>query len=490
MPSAQYSDENERLVIIASFDLDFLEGDGELARIARFAAQLCNAPMAMVSIIDAERQRFIAQSGTKLPGTARANSFCAQTMGRAQILEVRDASIEEPFNTLTFVTGEPHIRFYAGVPLVSTEGAPLGALCIKDTNPRPEGLTEIEREGLMVLGEAVKRRLQAHRQATNALAQSEAYAERLRFVIDNVPDIAWSARAGGRFDYFSARWNEVTGLEAPRVFGDWRAALHPDTYKAARAEFADAVRKAIAFEGEWRVRQADGSYRWMLSRAIPSGDDPITARWFGTLTDIDENVRISKERELLAGELAHRIKNIFSVIIGLIALHARGKAQHAEFADLLSANIRALARAQEFALQMNPTNAADLRALLEVLLAPYGAPGEEAVVISGEKIGFGKRAATPLALIFHELATNSAKYGALGQAGGRVSLAIIQKGDDAIIDWHETGGPPVTAPKKEGFGSRLIDMAIRHQLGGELEHQWLEAGLHARITLPLSRLEG
>ena len=264
--------------------------------------------------------------------------------------------------------------------------------------------------------------------------------------------------------------------------------IHPDDFDASLEKFAAALASATDFEDEWRLRLADGSYRWVLSRAIPSSSDPAEARWFGTITDIDDKFRQSQDRELLAGELAHRIKNIFSVIIGLIAMHARGDETTKTFGDTISDTIRALSRAQEFALNIGEQTDENLRGLLTVLMAPYGVSGSDAVNITGDDVEVGRRATTPLALVFHELATNSAKYGALSVAAGRLAISIEQQGDSVVIHWQETGGPPTTPPADNGFGSRLIQMSISNQLGGTIEQDWREEGLQAVITVPSAQL--
>jgi len=480
--------EDERLVVLASFEMDMLDGDPELARLARFAAHLCETEQAAVSIVEAERQFFVARTGWDTDTTSRSTSICAKTMHGADIFEVPDARSDERFVEMEAVAGDNGLRFYAGAPLVSAEGAPLGALCVTDREPRPDGLSEMQREGLFVLAAAVKRRIEAHRDARRNVAEIQASADRLQFLLDSVPDIAWSASPGGQFDYFNARYTEVTGHPAPRTAEDWRAVIHPEDYDASLAKLTEAMENATLFEDEWRLRVADGSYRWVLSRAVPSSPDPATARWFGTITDIDDAHRISEERELLAGELAHRIKNIFSVIVGLISLHARGAATHREFAEVLTAHVRALSRAHDYALQLGENRASDLADLLRVLLAPYGLPGSDAVIISGETIEPGRRAATPLALAFHELATNSAKYGALGSDGGRVAIRLGSEGDRVVIEWTEGGGPETRPPTGEGFGSRLMKMAVERQLGGTIAQDWRPEGLHARITVPRDQI--
>lgn len=474
--------------MLASFDLETLEGDAELARIARFAARLCDAPTGAVSLVEQQRQLFIAREGIEERETPRSTSFCAHTMLGPELLIVPDATGDERFADFELVRGDAHIRFYAGAPLISSEGAPLGALCVTDTKPRTSPLDDMQIEGLRVLAEAIKRRIETHRQSNRALAEIKAGAERLQFMLDSVPDIAWSAAPGPEFDYFNARFTEVTGHGPRTSVEDWLEVIHPEDFAATNEKFEEALKTASFFEDEWRLKQADGSYRYVLSRAVPSSDDPATARWFGTLTDIDDAYRISQERELLAGELAHRIKNVFSVISGLISLHARGEPDLESFARDLNENIRALSRAQDFALRIEDPADASLIDLLGVLMAPYGLAGSSAVSIAGDDIVTGPKSATPLALVFHELATNSAKYGALSVAEGRVSIRVEQAGDSAVIRWQEEDGPTATKPEGSGFGSRLIKLAVEHQLGGTLEQDWRSDGLAATITVPTDRI--
>jgi PAS domain S-box-containing protein len=487
-PADTFCGDDIRLTVLASFDAEALAGDEELARITRFAAQLCGASSAAVSLVNAENQRFIVAEGLDTDRTARTTSICAHTMLRPDLLEVLDTANDPVFADFELVRGPARVRYYAGAPLISSEGAPLGALCVIDSAPRTKPLTDLQREGLTVLAEAVMRRLHSHREANTAGTELQASAERLQFVLDSVPDIAWSAAPGPVFDYFNARFTEVTGKPLRQSVDDWREVIHPDDFDASLVKLESAMSTASLFDDEWRLRQADGSYRWVLSRAVPSSDDPETARWFGTLTDIHDRHQLSQEREMLAGELAHRIKNIFSVITGLVALHSRGKPDLKPFAETLSDHIRALSRAQDFALKIDAGPEGSLKALLEVLMAPYGVPGHSAVTITGDDVATGAKAATPLALVFHELATNSAKYGALSVGEGSLSIDIIHAGETVQIAWRESGGPAAVPPTETGFGSRLVKMAVENQLGGSLTQDWREIGLAADIAIPADRL--
>jgi len=488
IPAAAYCAEDQRLKVMASFGLDELEGDPELSAIARFAAQLCNVPMAMVSLIEAERQRFIVRQGTDAAVTPRSTSFCAHAMMDDGIMVVPDAKEDPRFCDFALVHNPPFVRFYAGVPLISAEGAPLGALCIIDSAPRADGLTAFQQDGLQVLAQAVMRRLYAHRQqleANAALAKSEAQFQQLA---DSIPDIAWSSDADGNFDYFNQRWYEFVGADT-RPDGGWKRTFHPDDRDAWDSAWQQARASGMDYKTEFRLRRADGIWRWMLVRGVPIRDaEGQIGRWFGTLTDIDTGHRLSENRELLAGELAHRIKNIFAVMAGLISMRARGDDKLMEFSADLNATIQSLSGAQDLVRPLDGTGA-ELLGLLEVLLAPYSSGSRLAVELSGDPVKFGAKAATPLALVFHELGTNAAKYGAFSVDGGVVSVHVSALENEVQIVWQETGGPTVEQPSSAGFGSRLVSRSIKNQLGGSVQHDWNSDGLVATITLPLDRLQ-
>ena len=126
--------------------------------------------------------------------------------------------------------------------------------------------------------------------------------------------------------------------------------------------------------------------------------------------------------------------------------------------------------------------------LLTALMEPYQRSGAKAVHIDAGALKIGQIAATPVALIFHELATNATKYGALSGDTGSVQITARQSGDDAEIRWVESGSPAVSAPETEGFGSRLMQSSASSQLGGSILFDWREKGLEVVLRMPLERL--
>lgn len=493
--------EDDRLAIMAAYGLDTIAGDDELQRTVEFAARLCDAPIALASLVEEERQRFIARAGLEARETPRSMSFCAHAMLGQETMVVPDTARDPRFADNPLVTGEPHIRFYAGAPLVSIEGAPLGALCVIDTVPRPEGLTDLQREGLEVLARGVMQRLLTQRKDRAAMEAIRRREQELRHMLDSVPGIAWSARADGLFDMFNARWEETTGAKPPTSIEEWEPYVHPEDWPALQGHWSEAFARKKLQVGEWRLRQADGSYRWVLARAVPVTDEGETVpRWFGTTVDIDDNHRLSEARDLLANELSHRIKNIFAVVSSLITMRARGGGQEVkDFAAEITETIRALGTAHDYVRPVDTRSNDRLKEMLRELLAPYQDVEGQRVRVEGASVAIGSRAATPLALIFHELATNSAKYGAFSTPGGEVVVRMDL--DDAEggaagtepglrLSWieHSPGFSPPLDDAQPGFGSRLIQMAVTSQLRGSFVRNYLSDGLRVDMRVPLDAL--
>jgi len=329
---------------------------------------------------------------------------------------------------------------------------------------------------------------QAHRE----LDQTEA---RFRILADTMPQMVWSTRPDGFHDYYNARWYEYTGMEPGSTDGEaWNGMFHPEDQARAWAVWQHSLETGEPYEIEYRLRNHSGEYRWTLGRALPirAADGKIT-RWFGTCTDIHESRMLQEQRVIVSHELSHRIKNIFSIISGLITFTTRYHPEMATGANALRDRILALGRAHNF---IRPDSADgdvsggsnSLKDLLGQLLAPYQEGTQQRITMTGADIEVDDRSATPLALLFHELATNAVKYGALANDGGSVAIRIVKEDGFARIFWQENGGPDVTEPSSQGFGSQLINMSIERQMGGIIKRDWLPSGLSIAVSIPLASL--
>ena len=495
-------DERARAEAIVAYDLESLINSASLTRITDFAAALCDAPIALVSLVEEQRQSFLARTGLDVTETPRSQSFCAFAMQGSDIMVVPDATADPRFADNPLVTGDLAIRFYAGAPLVSDDGIPLGSLCIIDHEPRA-GLTDLQRQGLATLADNVMARLRdsrdaaawrtANTDARRALSDSE---DRFQTLADTMPQMVWSTLPDGYHDYYNARWYEFTGTPRGSTDGEgWNGVFHPDDQERAWAAWRHSLETGDPYQIEYRLRHVDGTYRWVLGRALPMRDDAgAITRWFGTCTDIHEQKLALEEREVVSQELSHRIKNIFAVVAGLITFTARSKPEIKDVAEELRQRITALGRAHDFVRPHSeasrPNRHQDsLLGLLDELFLPYQNGQDARIRISGDTIPIDDRSTTPLALLFHELATNATKYGALSQGDGWVDVAIRSADDQVSIVWTEHDGPPTPAtPGVAGFGTQLIELSAIRQLGGTVARDWRPEGLQVTLAIPQAAL--
>lgn len=329
------------------------------------------------------------------------------------------------------------------------------------------------------------------RRVAEQLAESEM---RFRTLADTMPQMVWSTLPDGYHDYFNARWYEFTGMPQGSTDGEgWSGMFHPDDQAEAWAVWRHSLATGEPYRIEYRLRHHSGQYRWVLGQALPVRDGAgRIARWFGTCTDIHQARLAQEEREVIAQELSHRIKNIFAVIGGIVSLAARQHPESSAFADRLRGRIFALGRAHDFvrphsrASQPVPSPAS-LQALILQLLDPYRSGDDTRIAFDGVDAPIDDGAATPLALLFHELATNAAKYGALSLPEGRISIETSVVGEDYHLIWRELDGPAPIAGS-QGFGSRLISLSVEGQLRGRLRRHWEPTGLVVELDVPLISL--
>lgn len=260
--------ETDRAALLACYDLD-AGGFEALDQITSFAAALFDAPIALVSIVEDRRQRFLARTGLEVEETPRELSFCARAMLGEEIFLVRDASADPRFLDNELVTGPPHIRFYAGAPLIDGEGLPLGALCVIDDRPR-EDLSDLQRQGLTLLARQVMVQLEGRRRDRDIIAwqerdaQAAAESDRLfRTLADTMPQMVWSTLPDGYHDYYNARWYEFTGVPPGSTDGAaWNGMFHPEDRDKAWKRWRHSLATGEPYEIEYRLRHHSGEYRW------------------------------------------------------------------------------------------------------------------------------------------------------------------------------------------------------------------------------------
>lgn len=484
-------DETTREAVLLEYGIVGTPAEKQFDDIADFVASLCECPIALVNIVTPQRQWFKAAHGIDVSGTDGQDSFCAHAMNQPDgLLVVEDASLDPRF------AGRPppkcfsNIKFYAGAALRSPEGVPLGSLCVMAPDAR-SGLTPLQDQGLRIMaaqtmGLLESRRRRAARDDTHRYPANDPF----RTIADAVPQMIWFATADGKPDYCNSYWHEYTGLPQEHFTENPGGIIHPDDMETVKFGWQRAVSRGAPYEGEHRIYYRAGTYRWAKSQARPMRDDQgRIIRWIGTTTDIHDERTAIEEQRLSVQEINHRVRNIFAVIAGLINLSSRAHPEMATLNEDLYARIIALGRAHDFVREKSmaghPNN---LHGMLRELFLPYNHTSIR-VAIYGEDAEIDDQSATPLALMFHELATNAVKYGALCTPQGQVRIETRHIDGDCVIGWRESSGPEIrSAPEARGFGWNLIDMAAKRQLHGSISREWTSGGLQAEIVIPLNSL--
>ncbi|MEA3186961.1 MAG: hypothetical protein QOD99_791, partial [Chthoniobacter sp.] len=294
------SAETARLAALAAYDILDSPREQEYDDIARLAAQICGTPVALVSLIAADRQWFKAAVGTDLSETPLDISFCAHAIRQSgQMLIIPDAIADPRFETNALVTGEPFIRFYVGAPLLSREGQPLGTLCVLDTEPReltPDQLASLQALSRQVMTLLELRRslrelsktTEEHDRAAAALAKSE---QRLQLALaaaklgtwqHDLPDgeLLWNDTAREQFGV--SKDDRVTS----EMF---YSMLHPDDRDSIDQAVKTALTERENCEVEYRIQHPDGTLKWMRSAGVGAYDaDGVATRFDGVVMDITE----------------------------------------------------------------------------------------------------------------------------------------------------------------------------------------------------------
>lgn len=302
----------------------------------------------------------------------------------------------------------------------------------------------------------------------------------------------------GRILVFNHGAEQAFGYSACEVIGQPVEMLLP---QSDRAEHARQVRnfglgdgtadRLMGHRREVRGRRKNGDEfpsEAMVSRQTIDGRTILTV----VHRDITERKELEELREAVARELNHRMRNLLSVVNSLISLSAASAVNVEDFKVSLMGRMGALAISQS-ALRFGEQHIASLSELLRAELAQYEAPDGANLTIEVPPVQVGPRAAQMLALAVHELATNAAKYGSLSNADGRVAVTSVFEGEgDAsvlVIEWRESGGPPVRPPEREGFGTALIKQVVARALKADVDLDYRPQGLICRMTLPRATLE-
>ena len=196
-----------------------------------------------------------------------------------------------------------------------------------------------------------------------------------------------------------------------------------------------------------------------------------------------ERERAAQRQDLLIAELNHRVRNILGLIRGLISQSKGGASDIESFAATIGGRVQALARAHDQITESN-WGPRSLAGLISTETGAYLDGGAHRVHAEGPAVLLQPEAFATMALVLHEMVTNSAKYGALSNGSGRIAVEWTADEDELVISWREMGGPPVQAPMRVGFGTTIIERSVPHDLHGEASIDYALDGVRARFVVP------
>lgn len=525
-----------RLAALDAYDILDTPPEAGFDEVVHIARVLCDAPVALVSFVGQNRQWFKAREGFEPCETDLDSSVCAYALVEPDLLIIPDLTQDPRTRANPLVTGEPHIRFYAGAPLRTRDGHVLGSLCVIDGAPRPAGLEPkqasalrnlaaqvmaqmelrraiLERDELLLARNEADRRRLALIQLGDRLRDTPSEKEMIRAACEIVGEALGASRAGfGQLDaearhldivsdWTKAGVASVVGRHRFDDYGD----LAPDLVNNEPLVIVDVKTDRRTSDNAKRLLDLDIAAQVNVTvrdrgRAVAllfvHSDEPRT--WSPEVMAFLRNVadriqvgvgrlRAESDQRVLNHELSHRMKNMMAMVQAITIQTLKGVSERS-YVDALTTRLMALASAQDVLLQED-WSSAPMLSITKAALKRFGLDGR--FDVSGPEVELGPRATLALSMLLHEMTTNALKYGALSVDGGRVSvswrLEETSGQPDLVMDWRETGGPEAREPKGRGFGTRLIHMGLVGTGGVALRYP--ASGLEAEFRAPLDQVQ-
>ena len=490
-------DETRRAVLRRLEIIDTAD-DPDFDRLTRLAASVMSAPVALISLVDIDRQWFKSRSGLEDRETPIEMSFCAHAIASPiNPMVVENALTDPRFANNPLVTGEKHVRFYAGVP-ITVYGQRIGTLCVLDHEPRPRpGDVEIERLTDLA-GMAASLFLLKDGMRKGAIAEAALVREEMRHALaldaGSIASWVWDLRTDMlECDELLTR---MLGLPTSKrlPMRDLFGAIDPRDLRQHEARLNEALESGEDYSGEYRIRGTVPP-RWLAvrGRVVERDADGKPVLVFGVNFDVSEHKSAEERQRNLLRELNHRVKNTLATVQALASQTVRHSSAPEEFLPAFSGRLQALGAAHGLLSDLE-WRGITLMDLVEKQVMPFVDMEDLRLRISGDKVLLSPDQALAIGLILHELGSNATKYGALSVPEGTVDLcwAVAEQGAEdgkeserLTISWTERGGPPVTAPSRRGFGTILIQRSLAKILSSNVVHEYRPEGVYAELSLDL-----
>ena len=307
-------------------------------------------------------------------------------------------------------------------------------------------------------------------------------AQQIAAIVESSDDAIISKGLDGIIKSWNSGAERIFGYTAQEAIGNSVTILIPSGRQNEEPQIIDRVSRGERVEHYETVRQRKDGSQINISLTVSPLKD-AQGRVVGAskiARDISERARAEAQINMLAREAEHRAKNLLSTVQATVHLSQSDTPEGLKRA--IEGRIQALSNVHRLFVESRWAGA-EIESLIKDELAPYSGDKELRVRIEGPKHLLEPVAAQAMAVTLHELATNAAKYGALSVSDGQVYITWSHQPDGRLVlRWTETGGPPVTPPTRQGFGTRVLENMIQRQLNGEITAcEWrAEEGSHAR----------
>lgn len=540
--------EAERLAALRRYGILDTAPEAEFEDVVRIAAHVCEAPIAVVNLVEERRQWFKAEIGLGVRETPLDVSICAHAILQPGLFVVPDTLKDPRFARNPLVTGEPHLRFYAGALLETPEGLPLGTVCVLDHEPR--GLTDEQAFTLQALARQVMAHLElrrSSREAERRTAEAQRYAEQLQALARAALRITAAETMDATIRAIVEAAREIVGAHQAVVSltrgPDWSQAINAVSLSEKYEAFQDYARMpdgsgiyALVCETNRPIRltqsELEAHPRWR-GFGEHAGDHPPMRGWLAAplvaqdgrnlgliqLSDKtdgsefgegDEAVLVQlaqlaasaiehaaaearrreaeRRQSLLIRELHHRVRNTLATVQAILGTTARSAQTVEEFYRAFSGRITSLAKTHML-LTEDVWQVARLGDLVNTELQPYRTAGSKRLIrVEGPEVELPSAIAVPLGMALHELTTNAARFGALSVPDGQLEVTWqVVPGPETVVhlEWNERGSPGVTPPGRAGFGSKVIRRALSQQADAAVAVDFQSDGVRVVIDLPL-----
>jgi PAS domain S-box-containing protein len=339
------------------------------------------------------------------------------------------------------------------------------------------------------LRRAAARRQAAEHDLQASKDQLQMSKDRLQLAFDATRLGWWQYDPHRRIVSVDARTKEIFDLTADKMpIDEVMERVHPDDaerFWANREAALDPANPKPFVHHEFRVRRQDGTVRWVEGHGLAyfegAGPERRVVSFGGTAQDVTERKEREEKENLLMREINHRAKNMLSVVDAIA--HQTATRNPEDFVERFSERIQALSANQDL-LVRNEWNGVEVEDLVRAQLALFADLIGSRIGVDGPKLRFKAASAQAIGLALHELATNAGKYGALSTDKGRVYVSWGTVDHTFTMSWIEREGPPVSTPKRRGFGTIVMEAMAERSVDGAVDLDYAPSGLTWRLTCP------